>query len=146
VPHEVDDMTIHNGCLRVVRGPWTSLNSPATIAPDLNGNPDAGGRAGAIPVDAADALHFDDLCCAGGTIVAFGDYVPHRSSANASHFPRRAVFLTYNLQNEGDFHDRYYERMAQLRSEWKGKLFGSSQLKSVDDQNDIDALATIPGN
>jgi len=39
----------------------------------------------------------------------FDGYLPHRSDANNSHKNRRAMFLTYNKQAEGDFHKQYYE-------------------------------------
>ena len=92
----IDNMTSQNGCLRVVKGPWAQDDTVEVIQPEANGNPDAGGRAGAIPLQVAETLEFEDLSCEGGSIAAFGEWTPHRSTANTSPFPRRAVFLTYN--------------------------------------------------
>jgi hypothetical protein len=64
-------MTIQNGCLRLCRGPWSEENHIDIIQPEENGNPDAGGRAGAIEIDLAATLKFDDLTVKGGSIVAF---------------------------------------------------------------------------
>jgi ectoine hydroxylase-related dioxygenase (phytanoyl-CoA dioxygenase family) len=136
----IDDMNDTNGCLRVVKGPWTAANAVATIAPEENGNPDANGRAGAIPHSVAETLHFESLPCKGGTIVVFDGHVPHRSAANTSPFARRAVFLTYNPRAQGDFHDLYYQRMQNLRNEWRRNV----GLPTEDEQVELQALSTIP--
>jgi hypothetical protein len=135
----IDDMTIKNGCLRIVKGPWSASNACQTISPREDGSPDASGRAGAIPVDLADTMDFDDVLVSAGTIVAFNAWVPHRSAVNRSHFPRRAVFFTYNAAGEGDHHDRYYERMAQLRNDWRTKADFA-----VDEDMELQSLATVP--
>jgi ectoine hydroxylase-related dioxygenase (phytanoyl-CoA dioxygenase family) len=141
----IDNMTSQNGCLRIAKGRWSEDNHCALVPPEQDGNPDAGGRAGAIPVQEAESFEFVDIACRGGDIVAFNGWAPHRSSANSSPFARRAVFLTYNPASEGDFHDRYYERMDELRNDWRTRvgLSGCCQL-TVDEQNDLSALATIP--
>jgi len=155
----IDAMTPENGCLRVADVPppannngkrqqWNAETVPL-INPDPDGNPDAGGRAGAIPLDVADdgaRMHFRDLVCAeGGVITVFGGWIPHRSGWNRSFGPRRAVFFTYNPASEGDFHDLYYERMAQWRRAWRDKQ-QQQQAKATTGEydDDKDALATIP--
>jgi hypothetical protein len=77
--------------------------------------------------------------------VAFNGWVPHRSAANSSSFPRRAVFLTYNPASEGDYHERYYQRMEELINGWRDRvgLSGRRQL-TADEQFELDALATVP--
>ena len=97
----IDDMNAQNGCLRVCKGEWSEDHCVETIAPEDDGNPDAGGRAGAIPLEIAEGLHFEDLVCRGGTIAVFNGWAPHRSASNTSPFPRRAVFLTYNPKDPG---------------------------------------------
>ena len=148
----IDSMTVPNGCLRVVQGNFDDSNCVETIQPNKDGNPDADGRAGAIPTEFADTLQFTDITCSGGTIAAFSGFVPHRSAANQSPFSRRAVFLTYNPASEGDFHDAYYEHMECKRNAWRAKLGlngpssppeQQTQL-SQDQQAELDALATIP--
>jgi hypothetical protein len=134
----IDDMKTENGCLKIVRGSWNERNACFTVAPEVEGSPDAGGRAGAIPLDVADEMNFEDIVVPAGTVVVFNAWAPHRSSPNMSYFPRRAVFLTYNPSEEGDFHDQYYERMTKLRDEWRSRNVTS------DEKLELDSLATIP--
>ncbi|KAL7575574.1 hypothetical protein ACA910_020148 [Epithemia clementina (nom. ined.)] len=150
----IDPMTAKNGCLRLCRGSWgPDHHCCVLIPPTENGNPDADGRVGAIPLDVANQeLQFEDVeCPRGGFITAFGGWTPHRSAANASPFPRRAVFLTYNPASEGDFHDAYYQQMDRIRSEWRQRVGLQSDERSSkhcqlseDEQSELDALATIP--
>lgn len=115
------------------------------VQPEENGNPDAGGRAGAIEGNVAEELLFDDLVCKGGRIVLFNGWAPHRSAANKSPFPRRAIFLTYNPLSEGDFHERYYDRMEELRSAFRESVgLGKLQHLLEDEKIESDALATVP--
>ena len=141
----IDDMTSKNGCLRICRGQWDSQNCIQVIEPEKDGNPDAGGRAGAIPADVAEKLHFEDIECKGGSIVCFGDFMPHRSSSNITPFPRRAVFLTYNPASEGTFREAYYKHMEQKRNAWRQNI-GLAKRKQVleDEQMELQALSTIP--
>lgn len=136
----IDDMTAQNGCLRVAKGPWSQNYCCKVIQPEEDGNPDAGGRAGAIPSEVANELRFEDVACKGGTVVAFSGFAPHRSAANTSPFHRRAVFLTYNPKSEGDFHKPYYEKMEKLRREWRNKI----GFVSEDEKLEVSALDTIP--
>lgn len=151
----IDDMTISNGCLRVVKGKWSETNHCPVIEPEKDGNPDAGGRAGAIPLDVADGaadndttekkLNFEPILCKGGTIVAFNGWVPHRSSSNTSPFARRAVFLTYNPKREGDFHRIYYETMEEKRRKWRESVGLLNRQQQIEDERfELEALATIP--
>jgi len=138
----IDDMTVENGCLRIAPGAWNeATNCVEVIAPTPGASPDADGRAGAIPVEVAETLDFVDIACKGGTIVVFSGWAPHRSSANRSHFARRAVFLTYNRAVDGDWHDTYYRRMKRLREEWASE---QRQQRARDDESDLAPLATIP--
>ena len=45
-----------------------------------------------------------------GDIVLFDSYVPHRSGANQSAVPRRALYVTYNPASAGDRRSDYFER------------------------------------
>ena len=137
----IDDMNSQNGCLRIVKGPWSEHNTCEVIVPEEGANPDAGGRAGAIPAEVADSLTFEDMPCSGGSIVAFGEWTPHRSTSNTSLFSRRAVFLTYNPLSDGNFHKRYYEKMNAMREEWRTKI---GLTNKQDYENDLNALATVP--
>jgi hypothetical protein len=146
----IDTMTSSNGCLRVVEGRWfrleqEQLEKASNIVEVLpyrqDGNPDDDGRAGAIPLDTFSQFHFQDIECDGGDIVLFHGWTPHRSSKNTSPFARRAVFLTYNPLREGDFHDEYYRRMAQLRHNYSTTL---QQVYQLDYQMDLKALSSVP--
>lgn len=141
----IDDMTIQNGCLRVSKGPWTESNHCEVVQPEQNGNPDAGGRAGAISTKVAEEMDFKDITCRGGTVVAFNGWAPHRSAANTSPFPRRAVFLTYNSKCEGDFHKQYYEKMEEMRRAWRESVgLAERQQRMEDEKLELEALKTIP--
>jgi Phytanoyl-CoA dioxygenase (PhyH) len=146
----IDDMTTINGCLRVVKGVYNEDTCPL-IPLEVGANPDSGGRAGAIPIEIANKMNFEDICCTAGTICAFGGWVPHRSNPNQSNFARRAVFLTYNPATEGDYYDLYYQKMNQIRNNWKTTV-GLRPITSVTtmtsnfpiEETEIYALATIP--
>ena len=132
----IDPMTAKNGCLRVVRGSWSEQKHCEVIRPEDGSDPDSDGRAGAIPAAVADALDFEDVICASGDVVAFNGWVPHRSGVNASPFERRAVFLTYNPLSQGNMHEAYYDKMAELRSAWRAG--------EVARLADFAAFATVP--
>lgn len=138
----IDDMTHKNGCLRVSKGFWTQDNHCELVEPEQDGNPDAGGRAGALL--STKYLDFEDITCQGGDVVIFNGWTPHRSSANLSAFPRRAVFLTYNPKKEGDYHDMYYQQMENIRNEWRARVGLEGGGMSADKQTELDALNTIP--
>uniref|UniRef100_A0A7S1ZJN9 Uncharacterized protein n=1 Tax=Ditylum brightwellii TaxID=49249 RepID=A0A7S1ZJN9_9STRA len=143
----IDDMTSENGCLRVVKGEYNSEQSaPLVIPPDENGNPDAEGRAGAMPLEVADTLMFEDILCKGGMIAIFNGWIPHRSAVNKTAFSRRAVFLTYNLKSEGCFRERYYTKMREWRSGWRATrgVQGDADLEEMEKMGEFDALKTIP--
>lgn len=141
----VDDMTEQNGCLRICKGAWNEENHVEVIEPEKDGNPDAGGRAGAIEDAVTENLSFDNVVCKGGSIVAFKGWLPHRSASNMSPFSRRAVFLTYNPASEGDFREPYYTTMNEMRIAWResvGLLNRQQQLE--DEMLEYGALATVP--
>lgn len=137
----IDDMSLANGCLRLVPGPWSEALSVPVQKPEEGGDPDAGGRAGAIHSSIANELVFEPLEVRAGDVVVFNGWVPHRSSANSSDGPRRAVFLTYNPQEEGDQHVPYYEHMTQLRADW---LRRHNEQLELDRQAELQALSTLP--
>eukprot|EP00536_Pseudo-nitzschia_multiseries_P014935 jgi/Psemu1/174587/gw1.793.38.1 len=141
----IDDMTTKNGCLRVCKGNWTEDHCCGVIQPEKDGNPDAGGRAGAIPPSVAEDLEFEDLICKGGSISVFNGWCPHRSGANLSPFPRRVILLTYNPKDEGEFHNKYYERMEQLRYDWREKVgILNMKQRAEDEKIELEALNSVP--
>ena len=141
----IDNMTAANGCLRVSKGDWSESEHCEVVQPQKGDNPDSGGRAGAIPPNIARDLIFENVECQGGDILVFSGWAPHRSAPNASPFPRRAVFLTYNPKSEGDFHDRYYQRMNEMRLLWRERVrLGGIPKVSAEEKMELDALNTIP--
>jgi len=146
----IDDMTVCNGCLRVCTGDWNEDNHVLTMDPEIDlGNPDGAGRVGAIPIDVVDTIVYESVECKGGSIIVFNGFVPHRSAANASSFPRRAVFLTFNPKCEGDFHKRYYEKMNNMRLLWREsesvKVASQKQQQYDEDARaELQAMSTIP--
>ncbi|CAJ1942508.1 unnamed protein product [Cylindrotheca closterium] len=139
----IDDMTEQNGCLRICKGTWNEDKHVELIEPEMDGNPDAGGRAGAIEDAIAENLSFDNIVCKGGSIVAFNGWAPHRSAPNMSPFSRRAVFLTYNPESEGEFRERYYAKMDGMRNAWRFGL-ANHQQQLEDEMIESNALATVP--
>ena len=137
----IDDMTVKNGCLRLQKGRFDEDNHAPLVGDGWEGNgkvdgndkdnnnddnnddnPDGKGREGEIhPTYAASSI-YDDLVCHSGNIAIFGGWTPHRSGTNKSPFHRRAVFLTYNPRREGEFHQLYHEKMAQIRNSYREKM------------------------
>eukprot|EP01063_Lacrimia_lanifica_P027920 TRINITY_DN3990_c0_g1_i1.p1 TRINITY_DN3990_c0_g1~~TRINITY_DN3990_c0_g1_i1.p1 ORF type:complete len:480 (+),score=172.67 TRINITY_DN3990_c0_g1_i1:69-1508(+) len=67
-----------------------------------------------------------------GDLVLFNSYVPHRSGANASDAPRKALYLTYNDAAEGDLREAYYASKRAALGEGKISLidhYGGDVLK-----------------
>ena len=66
-----------------------------------------------------------------GDLLVFGSYLAHRSGANRSSEPRRAVYATYNREAEGDLHEEYYRDRARewpathMRKEGEGYEMGA---------------------
>ena len=120
----IDKMTKHNGSLEVIKGLHSDKNHYPLIPPS-DDNPDGGGRAGEIDINQSIAekrdLTWELLECNSGEIIIFNGFVPHRSGTNFSAFDRRAIFLTYNPAEEGDFRSEYYRRMDDVREKWKTK-------------------------
>jgi hypothetical protein len=128
----IDDMTVENGCLRVVRGVWNSSNRLTCVPPE--GDPEVGGRAGAITEKALEGLQFEDIVCKAGDVLLFNGWVPHRSGPNKTNHCRRAVFFTYNPASHGDHRAAYYKSLTDIRNGWKEKLASNC---SKDYENDL---------
>jgi len=105
----IDAATMYNGPLEVAAGRW----GPGVVP--LNDR-------GVITPEADASISYTPVICEAGDVVLFDGWTPHRSSANQSADPRRAVFLTYSLARHGDMHAEYYA--AKHRG---AKGFNSSQ-------------------
>jgi len=138
----IDDMTVANGCLRVVEGDWNEDN--AVECEKVNGdNPDGDGRRGAIPPAISETLEWESVICKGGSVYVFNGWIPHRSAANNTSFSRRAIFLTYNSPEDGELRDVYYDRMKAMREEFKRKQKFESA-SAFDDNEEKNWLKSIP--
>jgi 2-aminoethylphosphonate dioxygenase len=91
----VDDATVENGCLWVVDGRHQDV-----LAQDDRG---------CIAAAVVDQLEWHEVALAAGEVLFFDALTPHRSFANDSTLPRRALYPTYNAAAEGDLRDAYYE-------------------------------------
>jgi ectoine hydroxylase-related dioxygenase (phytanoyl-CoA dioxygenase family) len=141
----IDDMTVENGCLQVCKGRWNEANSllceplaaggdnPTSTVSNNSLNPDGNGRRGAIIDGDNPNLKWEPIECVSGDVFIFSGWLPHRSSANASQLPRRAVFLTYNHSEDGELSETYYRIMAGLRANYL-KQYVAAQSKSEDEK------------
>lgn len=90
----VDDATLENGCLEIVRGAH-GVQLPTD-------------EQGCIAPAVAETLVWELLPVPAGSLLFFHCYVPHRSGANTSDHTRRAIYLTYNGISDGNLRDDYY--------------------------------------
>jgi hypothetical protein len=90
----IDKATAENGCLEMTDAPrfigligqeWTPLTAEEMASFSLI----------EVPTDPGDVLFFDS-------------YAPHASKPNLTDKARRILYLTYNLQADGDHRERYY--------------------------------------
>jgi hypothetical protein len=91
----VDDATTTNGCLEVVTGAHDDL-----LATDDRG---------CLTEAVVAALQWTPVEVKAGETLWFHSRTPHRSGANHSGEPRRAIYPTYNAASEGDRRAEYYE-------------------------------------
>lgn len=90
-----DETTVANGCLEVVPGGHRMGMLP--LDPDLT-----------IARDFRDSLTFEPVATKPGDILLFDSYLPHRSGANQTDLPRRALYATYNRLADGDVREAYF--------------------------------------
>jgi hypothetical protein len=103
----VDDADVGNGCLEVVSGCHHEL-----LPLD---------ERGCIAAAVADALDWQPAPVPAGGTLWFHSRTPHRSGANTSDWPRRALYPTYNAASEGDLRDAYYAaKLAAFAQEHSG--------------------------
>lgn len=111
----IDAGTRANGCLEI------SDDFPAFLRqhPDavsrwegshaILATDDLGIGHGDIRQDIAEKIAWRPLETGPSDLVLFDSFVPHRSSANRTSAPRRALFATFSPAHAGDWYDRYYE-------------------------------------
>ncbi len=92
----VDDSTVENGCLQVVKNGWHKKG----LLPQAED--------GSIDREFAKTLNWEHLPVKAGDMLLFDSYIPHGSDGNTSDKSRRALYVTYNKLSEGDHRRDYY--------------------------------------
>ncbi len=111
----IDEATEANGCLEfAVNVDQVIREDPHCVASWVAQNPllraDEGGPTnGEIRSDIGSRLRWRPIPAQAGDVVIFNSFIPHRSKRNQSPQPRRALFLTYNIAESGDWYDYYYQ-------------------------------------
>ncbi|MAB14091.1 phytanoyl-CoA dioxygenase family protein [Parvibaculum sp.] len=110
----VDPATRENGCLEFAKD-WAGFpdNHADAVEERIDGRAllrfeNGGPHNGDIAPEIADALDWQTVETAPSDLVIFDSFAPHRSSPNESNTSRRAMFLTFNAEREGDWYERYY--------------------------------------
>jgi len=94
----VDEATPENGCLQVAPG-----HHKRGLFPQ---HPVHGGLS---EEEEAKLDNWIDVPLQSGDVLVFNSWLPHRSGANKTSRARRAVYITYNGETDGNFRDKYYE-------------------------------------
>ena len=70
-----------------------------------------------------------------GDIILFNSYIPHRSSENKSKLPRKALYVTYNDEEEGDLRKEYYDMKKKELTNDKISLINHYEGDIIKDNN-----------
>jgi len=90
----IDEATVENGCLELVRGEHTK----GLLGPEYK----------AVPEALVQKFKWELHPSKPGDIVFFDSFVPHRSQKNNTSKGRRVLYITYNKESEGDYYEQYY--------------------------------------
>lgn len=116
----IDASHEQNGCLQMAGGQWVKgqvlLNDQGVVVPEEEAQ-----------------MNFVPVLCKPGDIVFFSGYIPHRSDKNHTNQSRRAVFLTFNPKDQGDYHDTYYAAKH-------ARAFGFNEGSAISFQNDFQGV------
>ena len=91
----IDPATRENGCLEVVDG-----YHGAGLLPQAHD--------GTLDLAWADAQVWRPIETQPGDLLFFDSFLPHRSGPNRSSRPRRALYVTYNRESDGDYRSAYF--------------------------------------
>ena len=92
----VDNCTIENGCLEMVKGEHTN-----GVLKNING---------CLDEELVSSMTWKPILSTKKDLVIFDAFVPHRSDINRSTSSRRIIYLTYNKSTEGNFYKAYFDK------------------------------------
>lgn len=92
----VDECTFENGCLEMV-----SESHKNGVLKNENG---------CLNEELVNSMNWEPIFGNSRDLVIFDSFVPHRSGMNMSTKSRRVFYFTYNLRDEGDFYQAYFEK------------------------------------
>jgi hypothetical protein len=110
----IEEATEANGCLQfAVNFDQMVRDHQHCVARRDSGNPlvrahQGGPSNGEILEEIALLFEWRPITARPGDVVIFDSFIPHRSEINRSLCSRRALFLTYNIAEHGDWYDYYY--------------------------------------
>lgn len=96
-----DEATRENGCLELVPGRWSRSFLPMTSGLTITQEQES-------------LMNWQAIDMAPGDILLFDSYLPHRSRANFSSSPRRALYATYNRASDGDVREAYFSEKRRV--------------------------------
>ncbi|MBI1870803.1 MAG: phytanoyl-CoA dioxygenase family protein [Chlamydiae bacterium] len=91
----IDEATLENGCLELVKG----FHKKGLIGKEWQ----------PLLEEEMAAMTFVPYPTQPGDVIFFDSYVPHASGPNLSKKKRRVLYVTYNRLSEGNHRTRYYE-------------------------------------
>jgi ectoine hydroxylase-related dioxygenase (phytanoyl-CoA dioxygenase family) len=110
----VDSASLKNGCVEFATNANEVAHADAgSVERYVNDRPlfqyhKGGANNGDIRDDIAEQFRWEPVATQPNDLVLFDSFVPHRSAKNDSASSRRAIFLTFNAAEEGDWYARYY--------------------------------------
>ncbi len=107
----IDPSTLENGCLKVAHNYRKPLIANERIEQKslLLGKPIIPYNGDTMEQEFVDVFDWRPIATMPRDLLIFDSYVPHASEANASNFPRRAMFITHNRLAEGEWRKAYYD-------------------------------------
>lgn len=111
----LDEATAENGALEMaenfmaVQGDGVEWVDTALGSYPLLATYQGGTDNGRILQQLEQQLSWKAVYAKAGDIILFHSYIPHRSAVNASATTRRAFFFTFNLTEEGELYESYYQ-------------------------------------
>lgn len=116
-----DNTTIDNGCLEFVSGKNKEVY-PHDIKEDGSGSGN---------LINPEQFEWNHITTTTRDILVFDSYAPHRSDDNKTDKSRRIFYFTYNLVNDGDFHNSYTQKKREVfppkNEREEGKVYHSAK-------------------